>query len=89
MLASRAVQTYPVTRPTRRLDRNRSDLLWRTTADFLHQKPTPVDQFRFLSPKNSKTRTDRRKTHNPAKTQIPARKFQIPVKKPRFKRYFM
>ena len=84
MLASRAVQTYPVTRLTRRPDRNRSeigrsDLLRWSTADFLHHKPTSADRFRFLSPKNLKTRTNWRKTHNPAKTQIPARKFQILV----------
>ena len=53
-------------------------------------------RFRFLSPKNLKTRTNWRKTHNPAKTQIPARKFQIlviktqisAIKKPGFRRYF-
>ena len=45
--------------------------------DFLHQKLTPVGQFRFLSPKNPKTRTNRWKTHNLAKTQISAIKTQI------------
>ena len=66
----RAVQTYPVTQPTRRPDQNRSE-----TAD-----PTYFGgQQRIFSTKNQlrrvsfgfsppKTRTDRRKTHNPTKT---------------------
>ena len=72
---NRAVQTYPMTWPTRRPDRNRSEidrpnLLWRLAADFLHHKPTPASRFRFLSLENP---------NQPAETQIPTRKFQIPA----------
>ena len=76
-IISRAVKTYPVTRPTRRPDRNRFEtgrleLLRRSATDFLHQKPTPAGRFRFLSPKTRKTRTDWRKPIIWRKTQIPA-----------------
>ena len=67
MFLNRAVQIDPVTRSIRRIDRirpesGRPDCSGGSAAGLHHQKPIPVDRFRFSSPKTRKTRTDRKIT---------------------------
>ena len=76
----RVVQTHLKTQPT---PKNRPDPIWhrltrllrQLVAGLLHQKPIPASRFQFPSPQNPKN------LNCPTKTQIPAKIFQISVKK--------
>ena len=81
----RAVQIHPVTRSTRKTDRNRPesgrpDCSGGSAADLHHQKPIPADRFRFSSPKTRKIRTDRKISRFRPKFPDPGKHFQFPVR---------
>ena len=80
-----AVQIHPVTRSTRKTDRNRPesgrpDCSGGSAADLHHQKPIPADRFRFSSPKTRKIRTDRKISRFRPKFPDPGKHFQFPVR---------